>query len=117
MEGSGNGGIAVHTGIKIEEASRAEHPLESLQVERPLESLEVERPLLESLEVDDEQHIAKKAKVDSEEDNVDLSNNAQGGSPSMTNLSALPGLHDVYGKLALRMISFFLVSSLVSFAL
>jgi hypothetical protein len=97
MEGSGNGEIAVNTGIKIEEVLGAERPLESLEIERPLESLEIELPL-ESLEVDDQQHIAKKAKVDSEEDKIDPTNNTQGGSPSMTNLSAPPGLHDVYGE-------------------
>jgi hypothetical protein len=107
MEGSGNGEIAVHTGIKTEEAFGAERPFESLKVERPLEKMQV----------DDQQHIAKKAKVDSEEDNVDPTNNEKGESPSLTNLSAFPGLHDVYGELALWLISFFLISFLVSLAL
>jgi hypothetical protein len=70
MEGSGNGEIAVYTENKMEASGAGR--------------------LLESFEFDDQQRIAKKAKVESEEDNVDPAHDTQGESYSM--LSALPGL-------------------------
>jgi hypothetical protein len=74
MEGSGHAEIAVATGIKIEDASGAERPLEL-----------------------DEQRIAKKAKVEPEDYNADPMN-TQGGSYSVTNPSAPPELKDGTGK-------------------
>jgi hypothetical protein len=73
MEGFGNGEIAVHTENKMGSG-------------RPLESSDF----------DDQQRIAKKAKVEPEEDNVDPTHNAQGESYSM--LSALPSLNGGNGE-------------------
>jgi hypothetical protein len=94
MEGSGNGDTAVYTENKIE-ASGAGRPLGSF-------------------EFDDQQRIAKKAKVESEEDSVDPTNNTQGGSYSM--LSALPGLNGGNGEFHCALLTS-LVTFLVSFAL
>jgi hypothetical protein len=78
MEGSGNGEVAVHTENRIEAPGAG-------------------RPAFESLEFD-EQHIAKKARVESEEEQVDHTNKTQGESHSMTNLSALPALNGGNGE-------------------
>ena len=84
MEGSGNGEIAVQNKIEAPGAGR------------PLESLDF-----------DDQPTAKKAKVGSEEDKGDPTNNTQGDSYSMMNLSALPGLNGGNGEYALLSLSFF----------
>lgn len=47
---------------------------------------------------DDDQHISKKAKADSEEGNADPTNTQQGDSYSMANPSALPRLNGLNGK-------------------
>jgi hypothetical protein len=77
MEDSGNGEIAVYT----------ENDIEAAGAGRPLESSEF-----------DDQPTAKKAKVGSEEDNRNPTNNTQGESDSMTNLGALPGLNGDNGE-------------------